>query len=141
MGSLQACVGQQVGIKAAIHSKNEMREQERLEFAHIIDPHFAKYIVSLSFYFNICEKLLLCTVKSVYFRMTEISSIEEATQDDLVSMTIYDIEVTTLMNKLIDILVDECKVTVKVLTYIDKFLSANKFKNLELNKIGPKFGY
>ena len=70
-----------------------------------------------------------------------MSSIEEATQDDLVSMTIYDIEVTTLMNKLIDILVDECKVTVKVLTYIDKFLSANEFKNLELNKIGPKFGY
>ena len=70
----------------------------------------------MSFYFNICERLLQCTSKSVYFRITEISlTEEEEAQGDPV--TIYGIGVTTLINKLIGVIVDERKVAVKLLPY------------------------
>ena len=82
--------------------------------------------------------MLQCTIKSVYFRITEISSTEEDAQGDRV--TIYGIGVTPLINKLIDIIVDEHKVAVKLLPYVDDFWTTGELKTLELNEIGPKFG-
>ena len=67
------------------------------------------------------------------------------TQGDPVSMAIYGVGVTPLMNMLIDIVVTSTESQVRVLAYADDFSAAGKLDDLRkwwntLTIIGPKFG-
>ena len=77
---------------------------------------------------------------------TEIESKEWATQGDPVSMAIYGIGVTPLINMLVDILSNEYSANVNVVAYRDDFSAAGNLQHLRrwwsvVTKIGPKFGY
>ena len=77
---------------------------------------------------------------------TEITSREGTTQGDSVSIAIYGLRVTPLINMLIDILSNEYSANVNVMAYADDFSAAGNLKDLRrwwsvLTEIGPKFGY
>ena len=61
-------------------------------------------------------------------------------------MTIYGIEVTLLINMLIDLLINNCRVHVNVLGYADAFSTVGGLRDLTiwwsvLNEVKTKFGY
>ena len=61
-------------------------------------------------------------------------------------MTIYGIEVTLLINMLIDLLINNCRVHVNVLGYADDFSTVGGLRDLTiwwsvLNEVRTKFGY
>ena len=61
-------------------------------------------------------------------------------------MTIYGIEVTLLINMLIDLLINNCRVHVNVLGYADDFSTVGGLRDLTiwwsvLNEVKTKFGY
>ena len=61
-------------------------------------------------------------------------------------MTIYGIEVTLLINMLIDLLINNCRVHVNVLGYADDFSTVGGLRDLTiwwsvLNEVRKKFGY
>ena len=76
---------------------------------------------------------------------TEITSSKEGTtQGDPISVAIYGIEVTPLINMLTHILSNEY--SANVMAYADDFSAAGNLQNLRsrwsvLTKICPKFGY
>ena len=77
---------------------------------------------------------------------TEITSREGTTQGDPVSMVIYGIGVTPLINMFIDILSNEYSANVNVMAYADDFSAAENLKDLRkwwsvLTENSPKFGY
>ena len=77
---------------------------------------------------------------------TEITSREGTTQGDSVSMVIYGIGVTPLINMFIDILSNEYSANVNVMAYADDFSAAENLKDLRkwwsvLTENSPKFGY
>ena len=77
---------------------------------------------------------------------TEITSKEGTTQGDPVSMAIYGIGFTPLINMLINVLPNEHSVNVNVMAYTDDFAAAGNLQHLRrcwsvLTEIGPKFGY
>ena len=77
----------------------------------------------------------------------EIASSKKGTsQGDPVSMAIYCIWVTLLINMLIHILSNEHSANFNVTAHTDEFSAAGNLKNLRrwwsvLTEIGPKFGY
>ena len=77
----------------------------------------------------------------------EIASSKKGTsKGDPVSMAIYCIEVTLLINMLIHVLANEYSAISNVTAHADDFPAAGNLKNLRrwwsvLTKIGPKFGY
>ena len=77
----------------------------------------------------------------------EIASSQKGTsQGDPVSMAIYCIGVTLLINMLIHILSNEYSANFNVTAHADDFSAAGNLKNLRrwwsvLTEIGPKFGY
>ena len=76
----------------------------------------------------------------------ELKSNEGTTHGDPVSMAIYGIGVTPLINMLIDIVVTSTDSQVSVLAYADDFSAAGKLDDLRkwwdtLTIIDPKFGY
>ena len=77
---------------------------------------------------------------------TEITWREGSTQDDPVSMAIFGIGVTPLINMLIDILSNEYSANANVKAYADDFSAARNLQDLTKwlsvrTEIGPKFGY
>ena len=76
----------------------------------------------------------------------ELKSNEGTTQGDPVSMAIYGIGVTPIINTLIDIVVTSTESQVRVLAYAEDVSAAGKLDNLRkwwdtLTIIGPNFGY
>ena len=77
---------------------------------------------------------------------TEITSEERTTQGDPISITIYSIGATPLINILIDILSNECSANVNLMACADDFLAARNLEGLRRwwsvwTEIVPKFGY
>ena len=71
---------------------------------------------------------------------------ERTAQGDPVSMSVYDIGVTPLINMLIDLLSNEYSANVNVMAYADDFSAAGNLQDLRrwwssLPEIGAKFGY
>ena len=156
-GSLQVCAGQEAGIEAAIHTMNKMYDDENTEAVLLVDAKNAFNSLNReSFLHNITY---LCPPLSIFVRNCyslpsrlfmiggmELLSKEGTTQGDPVSMIIYGIGVTPLINMLIEVLINEYKVTVNVLAYADDFSAAGRIQDLRiwwnvLNEVGPKFGY
>ena len=141
-GTLQECAGQEAGIEAAIHSMNMMYEDENTEAIMLVDASNAfNSLNRQSFLHNIsylCPSLAIF-VKNCYSTPsrlfvvggTEILSKEGTTQGDPVSMAIYGIGVTPLINMLIDILANYYSTCVNVLAYADDFSAAGKLSNLK----------
>ena len=76
----------------------------------------------------------------------ETTSKEGTTQGDPVSMAIYGIGVTPLINMLIDILSNKHSTNVNVMAYADDFSTSGNLRDLRrwwsvLTEIGPKFRY
>ena len=63
-------------------------------------------------------------------RRNELKSNESTTQDDPVSIAIYGIGVTLMINILIDIAVASAEIQVGVLAYANNFLAAGTFGDL-----------
>ena len=156
-GTLQVCAGQVAGIEAAVYSMNMMYEDKNTDGILLVDASNAFNSLNRhSFLHNIsylCPSIAIF-VKNCYSTPsrlfivggTEITSRQGTTQGDLVSMAIYGIVVTPLINMLIDILSNEYSANVNVMAYADDFSAAGNLKDLRrwysvLTEIGPKFGY
>ena len=107
-------------------------------------PYNVSYICpAISFFVKICysspSRLFIIGGK-------ELKTKEGITQGDPVSMAIYGIRVTPLINMLIDIVVTSTENQVAVLVYADEFSGAGKLEDLRkwwdtLTIIVSKFGY
>ena len=156
-GSLQVCASQEAGIEAAVHALNSTYNDENNDAVLLVDASNAFNSLNRDvFLHNISY---ICPAISVFIKNCynspsrlfitggkELKSNEGTTQGDPVSMAIYGIGVTPLINILIDIVVTSTKSQVRVLAYADDFSAAGKLDDLRkwrdtLTIICPKFGY
>ena len=142
-GSLQVCAGQEAGFEAAILTMNKMYDDENTDAVLLVDAKNAFSPLNReSFLHNITY---LCPPLSIFVRNfyslpsrlfmiggMEMLSKEGTTQGDPVSMIIYGIGVTPLINMLIEVLINEYKVTVNVLAYADDFSVAGRIQDLRI---------
>ena len=156
-GSLQVCAGQEAGIEAAVHLLNSMYNDENNDAVLLVDAsnafnslnrevflHSISYIspaisVSVKNCYNFSLRLFIIGGK-------ELESNKGTTQVDPVSMAIYGIGVTLLINMLVDIVVNSTESQDRALVYADDFSAAAKLEGPRkwcdtLTIIRPKFGY
>ena len=131
-GSLQVCAGQEAGIEAAVYALNSMYNDENNDAVFLVDPSNAFNSLNReTFRHNISY---ICPAISVFVKNCynspsrlyiiegkELKSNEGTTQVDPVSMAVYGIGVTPLINMLIDIVVNSTESQVRVLAYADHF--------------------
>ena len=140
-GSLQVCAGQEAGIEAAVHLLNSMYNDENNDAVLLVDAsnafnslnrevflHSISYIspaisVSVKNCYNFSLRLFIIGGK-------ELESNQGTTQVDPVSMAIYGIGVTLLINMLVDIIVNSTESQGRVLVYADDFSAAAKLEGL-----------
>lgn len=123
-GSLQVFVGQKAGTEATIHSMNEMYNEKNKDAISLADAKNAFNLLNrhsvLHYISSFCPSIsaFLKNCYSAPLRLfilggTETLSKQETTQGDPVSVAIYDIEVTHLIDMLFDILINEKRVREK----------------------------
>ena len=156
-GSLQVCAGRDAGIETAVHALNSMYNDENNDTVLLVDASNAFYSLNREVFLHnisyICPAISAfvkncCNSPSRLFIIggKELKSNEGTTHGDPVSMAIYGIGVTPLINMLIDIVVTSKDSQVSVLAYADDFSAAGKLDDLRkwwdtLTIIDPKFGY
>ena len=144
-------------MEVAIHSMKMMYEDENTDEILLLDA--SKAFNSLnrqSFLHNVsyvCPSVAIF-VKNCYSSpsrlfivgITKIASRVRTAQGDPVSIAIYSLEVTPLINMLIDKLLSEDSVNVTVMAYADDSSAAGNLQDLKrwwsvLTEISLKFGY
>ena len=156
-GTLQICARQVACIEAAIHSINTMYEYMNTFAILLVDAkNVFNSLNRQSFLHDIsclCPSLVMF-VKNCYSTLsilfiaggTDVTSKKGTTQGDTVSMTIYGIEVTSLINMLIGNMSNEYSDNVNVKAYADDFSPGGNLQDLRrwwsvLTETGQKSDY
>ena len=131
-GSLQACARQEAGIEAAVHLLNSFCNDKNTFAVLLVDANNAFNSLNRELFLDnisyICPTISVF-VKNCYnppsrlfiIGEKELKSNEGTTQGGFVSMAIYGIGVSPLINMLIDIVITSTESKIGVLVYADEF--------------------